>query len=828
MRVPLRWLGELVDVPDAAAAAAALTQAGLEVEGVERIGPDLSAVRVGRVVAREKHPNADRLSLCRVDLGGGEPVEIVCGAPNVAAGQKVAVISPGATLPDGRKLEKAKIRGVVSHGMICSAQELGLSEEPERSDGGERAGGERSEPEGILVLPADAPVGAPLDRVLAAGDQVLEVALTPNRGDCASLVGIARELRAHFGGPLRLPATEPEEEGEPAAASVRVSIEDRDGCWRYVARLVRGVTVGPSPAWLAAKLEAAGMRPINLVVDVTNLVLLELGQPLHAFDAGTLRGAEIRVRRARGDEKLATLDGATRALAADDLVIADAERAVAIAGVMGGAETEVTERTTDVLIESAHFDPVRVRRTARRLGLATEASYRFERQVDRAGVARAADRAARLLAELAGGSVAPGAVEAIGSPPPAIEEIALEPERLNRLLGTRFDRAAIAALLERVEIAVADDGAGPLRCRVPTHRNDLRRPVDLVEEVARIHGYDHLPTTLPEAQLLPVPLQRARAVVDTTRDALAGAGLVECMTLPFASGAELDQLGLDAGDARRRAVRLLNPLTEEESRLRTTLVPSLLGVARGNRARQHARVRVFEVGRVFEPHPGGDLPRETQRVAAVLVPGEPALWERGDAALFFEAKGVVEQLLDALGIGSEAAFHADAGEPYLHPGASARVAIGAAAVGVVGELHPETAARFEIDAPCALFELDLDALARVEPAAARYREVSRQPSVRRDLAVLLPRGQAAGAVVAAIRATAGPHLVAAHVFDRYEGRGVPEGRVSVAFRLVFQRPDRTLTDAEVARATDRVVRMLADRFGGELRQGAGEAQPAGG
>jgi len=811
MRVPLRWLAEFVDVPAADSIAAALTQGGLEVESTLRLGPDLSGVRVGHVLARAQHPNADRLSLCRVDIGSGEPVEIVCGAPNVAAGQKVAVVSPGSKLPDGKKLEKAKIRGVVSHGMICSAKELGIAE---ASDG-------------ILVLDASAKVGAPLGEVLATGDSVLEIALTPNRGDCASMLGIAREVRAHFGGAVRLPPFLPDEEGEPAASTVRVQIEDPDGCPRYCARLVRGVSVGPSPAWLAARLEAAGMRAINVVVDVTNLVLLEFGQPLHAFDAATLRGGVVHVRRARADEKIATLDGATRALQSEDLVIADAERAIAIAGVMGGAETEVGARTTDVLLESAHFEAVRVRRTARRLGLSSEASYRFEREIDRDGLRRAIDRAAHLLAELAGGSVAPGVVEATGRAPSAVAEIALDPERVNRLLGTHFDRAAIAALLARVDVVDVDAGSGPLLCRVPSWRNDLRRDVDLVEEVARIHGYDHLPTTLPIALLGPVAVSRGRSVVEGARNALCAAGFVECMTLPFASAADLDRIGLPEDDARRRVVHLQNPLTDEESNLRSTLVPSLLAVARTNRSRQVERVRAFEVGRVFAAVASDELPGETLHVAGVVMRGEGGLWAAPTPPpLFFDAKGAVERLFEDLGLA--ASFSADADEPFLHPGASAAIALDGRRVGVVGELHPETAARFEIDASCAIFALDLDAIAATSPAPVKYREVSRQPSVRRDLAVLLSRDEPARGVLDAIRGTAGPHLVAAEIFDRYEGTGVPEGRVSVAFRLVFQRPDRTLLDAEVARATERVVRMLADRFGGELRQGTGEANPVGG
>ncbi|MDJ0868656.1 MAG: phenylalanine--tRNA ligase subunit beta [Myxococcota bacterium] len=803
MRVPLGWLAEWVDLPPTEALAHRLTMGGLEIEEEERTGPDLSAFRVGHVLERTQHPNADRLSLCTVDLGDGEPVEIVCGAPNVAAGQKVAVAPVGAKLPDGTRIKKSKIRSVVSRGMICSTRELGLGDEHE----------------GILVLDAEAPVGAPLGEVIAAGDTVLDLFLTANRGDCASLLGVAREVRAHFGGALRLPPCEPEtEEGDPAAASVRIEIDDRAGCHQYVARIVRGVALGPSPDWLQQRLEAAGMRPVNVVVDVTNLVLLELGQPLHAFDLATLRGGVVRVRRAEPDEKLVTLDGQTRALDPDDVVIADGERAIAVAGVMGGAETEVGDETTDVLIESAHFDPRRVRRTGRRLGLSSEASYRFERGVDREGIRRAADRAAHLLAELAQGSVAPGVAEAEGDAPAATESIELDPTRVNRLLGTGLSPDEVVALLARVGVEAAPSGDA-LRCRVPSWRNDLHRPVDLIEEVARIHGYEHIPVTLPAERLTPVAQPRARAVADCARDALSGLGLVECMTLPMCSAADLDRVGLAPDDPRRRAVALANPLVDEESQLRTSLVPALLGVVRQNRARQLERVRVFELGRVFLPRDGAALPDEPLRLAAVLTRGDAGLWDGdGTPPIYFEAKGVVERLLAALGV--EPRFAPGAGEPYLHPGASAALELDDTRIGALGELHPEVAARYEIAGPCALLTLDLEALVAREAPALRFREVSRQPQVRRDLALVVGRESAADALLGAIRATAGPHLVSAEVFDRYEGKGVPEGKISLAFRLVFQRPDRTLTDKEVTRSVDRVVGMLADRFRAELRQGS--------
>ena len=753
------------------------------------------------MLERRPHPAADRLSLCQVDVGEGEPAEVVCGAPNVAAGQKVAVALPGTRLPDGTKLSRAKIRGVVSNGMICSSRELGLGDEHE----------------GILVLDPGARVGAPLPEAIGAGAGVLELGLTPNRGDAASLLGVARELRALFGGEIRLPPCAPPERGAAAAGAVRVRIDAPDACHRYVARVVRGVRVGESPAWLRRRLEAAGLRPINNVVDVTNLVLLELGQPLHAFDLARLAGGEVRVRRAAAGEKLQTLDGAVRELDPRDLAIADAERPVALAGVMGGAGSEVTAETRDVLIESAHFDPATVRLAARRHGLRTEASYRFERGVDREGVGRAADRAALLLAELAGGEVAADAVEAVGSPPAVPGELRLDPERANRLLGTALSAAQMRECLGRAGIACRDAGGGALAATIPSHRNDLWLAEDLIEEVARIHGYDPIPATDPVAALVPGQVPELWEVGERARDALAAAGLSEAVCFPFLAPGELAKLRLPEGDRRARPLRLQNPIREEEPCLRTTLVPSLLALARQNLARQAERVRLFEVSRVFLPGPPGELPEEPLHVAALLTaPTGPRLWEpRPGPPLFFELKGVAESLLLALGYRPETA--PGAAPPYLHPGAAAELRVGGRVIGALGEVDPEVAAAFEIEPACALLEVDLGALRGVEPVRPAYREVSRYPLVRRDLAVIVDRGLAAGELLAAIRENGGAHLASAELFDRYQGPGVPEGRQSLAFRLVFQRADRTLTDEEVSAAVDRVVRTLERRFDGKLR-----------
>jgi phenylalanyl-tRNA synthetase beta chain len=778
--------------------------AGFEDVVAEATGPDLGGVVVGQVVTRDPHPNADRLSLCRVDTGT-EELPVVCGAPNVAAGQKIAFAPVGTRLPDGTKLKKARIRGQVSQGMICSARELALGDEHD----------------GILVLDPEAPVGAPLTQVIGAADRVMDLTLTPNRGDAASLLGIAREVRALFGGDLRLPLCEPAEEGLPAADAIAVAIDAVEDCPHYVARVVRGVRVAPSPDWVCRRLEASGIRPIHNVVDVTNLVLMELGQPLHAFDLSRIGGAQIRVRRAAAGEKLATLDGETRELSSEDLVIADGAVPVALAGVMGGADSEVGERTADVLIESALFHPTRVRLGARRHGLRTEASYRFERGVDREGVRRAADRAARLMAELCGGHVAPGTVEARGEPLPVTEEIELPVGRVGRVLGIDLSRGEVADVLERLGIDCDPRGEDALLARIPSHRNDLHRREDLIEEVARIHGYDRIPATYPLAELLPVSMPEDWRRSEAARDALVAVGLTECMSFPFLRPGDLDLLRLDADDPRRSLTLLQNPVSEAEPALRTTLVPAVLRTVRHNRSRQVDRIRLFELGRAFLPGGEEGRPRERLEVCAAFTPRvEPRLWQRENPPpIFYTARGAAKSLMVQMGYDARLRRDPEAGpaRPYLHPGAAVAIEVAGRVVGAAGEIHPEVAHAFGIDVPCALIELDLSALEGLPVREGRYRDVSRQPPVRRDLAVLVDRAQAAEEVRAAIHRAGGANLVSVEIFDRYEGKGVPEGRVSLAFRLVFQRPDRTLTDAEVTSATDRVVEMLADRFGGTLR-----------
>jgi len=800
MRVPLGWLSEWIPLPpNREELEARLTQGGVEIEAVLHTGPDLAALRVGLVVERAPHPGADRLSLCRVDVGEGEPLDIVCGAPNVAAGQKVVVALQGAVLPDGSKIKRSKIRGIRSNGMICSARELGLGEDHE----------------GILVLEANAVPGTPLPEVLRVGETVLDVEITPNRGDWVSMLGMAREVRAHFGGELRWPETAPKESGPRVSDAFSVEIADPQGCHHYAARLVRGVRVGPSPAWLRDRLEAAGLRSVNNIVDVTNLVMLEFGQPLHAFDLQKLNGTTLCARSASPGEGIRTLDGQERRLEPEDLVIADAAGVVAIAGVMGGAGSEVDAGSQDLLLESAHFSAPRVRRTSKRLGLRSDASYRFERGVDPDGQLRALDRAARLVQELAGGEVPEGALEARGEPVVRTEQIPLEVPRLNRLLGTRLGDEEVVRLLARVDVASETRGPGVLSCRPPRYRGDLHLPADLAEEVARIHGYDQIPATLPGGARSEPHLPPSRATREAVRTALVGAGLTEIMTFPGARAEDADALRLATADPRRRALPVLNPIQTGEAWLRTMLLPSALRAVRSNRNRQVDPIRLFEISRVFRIRRPGELPEEPLQAAVVLCETtQPGLWE-SRAPLFFQIKGIAERVL--LALGQDGVFRAGSEEAFLHPGACGSLQVAGKRVAVLGELHPETAGAFEIDVPTTVLMLDVEALAALPAAVPRYREVSRHPRVLRDLSVLLERDVPAEEVLQAIRKRAGASLGRVTLFDRYEGKGVPEGKVSLAFRLVFQHSDRTLTEPEVAKATARVVKLLSSQFGGELR-----------
>jgi phenylalanyl-tRNA synthetase beta chain len=806
MRISTTWLAEYVDLPPVEELARRLTAVGLEVEAVERTGGNLGGVVAARIVAAERHPNAEKLSVTRVDAGSGEPLQVVCGAKNWKVGDVVPLATVGTTLPGGQRIEKAKLRGVESSGMLCSALELGLSEEAS----------------GLLLLDGGVAPGTPVAAALGLEDVLLEVNVTPNRPDALSHLGIAREVAAIVGAKVRMPAPELAEGGGPASDAVKVRIEAPEKCARYAARVVEGVRIGPSPAWLARRLESCGVRSINNVVDATNFVLLELGHPLHAFDLEKVAGREIVVRTARPGERMTTLDGKERVLDPDDLLIADRDRGSALAGVMGGGDSEISQGTTRVLLESAWFQPATVRRTSRRHGLKTEASYRFERGADPGMVIPAADRCAALIAKLAGGTVRKGIVDAhprqVSAP-----EVRLRWRRPAELLGMDVGREDARRILSGLGFEERDADAEGATFRVPSWRVDVDIEEDLVEEIVRTKGYDAIPETLP-ANAVETPAEpRDAQALARLRGALEAAGFAEAVNFSFVSGQDLEAFG---GKGGAPVVRLQNPISADMAVMRTTLVPSLLRNAASNRRQRVDDVRLYEIARVYGPNPafggGRDEPSsEPLRVAGVLLGRRsPVGWSvPADAADFHDAKEAVSAALGALGI--PGARWEAVGGPWLHPRHSARVlaptggARADAVLGVVGEIHPRVAAAFELPRGVLAFELDADALLASADLAPQYRPIPRFPAVLRDLAVVVRDEVRAADVLAAVREE--PLVEEATVFDVYRGAPIPAGKKNLALAIRYRASGRTLTDAEADEAHGAIVQRLASRLGAELR-----------
>jgi phenylalanyl-tRNA synthetase beta chain len=789
VRVPLGWLREFVTVSlSPEELAERMTMHGLPVERILRPWEALSGVVVARVLEVRDHPGADRLCLARVDAGAGER-EVVVGVRNMAAGDLVPYAPPGATLPglEG-PLERREIRGVASEGMLCSPKELEISGDHDR----------------ILVLEDGAQPGDDAVAILGLNDTVIDIEVLANRADLLSIVGVAREVAAMTGEDLRLPPASTGEVG-PADRTITVEVVDGDRCPRYLATVVRGLTSGPSPLRAQVRLTAAGMRPRWNVVDATNYVMLELGQPLHAFDLARLAGAAIVVRRAEEAERLVTLDGVERTLTGDDLVIADRDRAVAVAGVIGGADTEVTESTSDVLLEAAVFEPRGVFRTSRRLGLRTEASMRFDRGVDPEAVAVATERAAALLTEWAGGT--PGGAVDVGEPPPP-RRVEVRPERASALLGVALSPAEVREALGRLRIPAAEDGDRIL-AEIPSYRTDVAREVDLIEEVGRAVGYDRVPSTLPgvrQAGGLTADQRLRRRVADL----LAGAGLWETSAVPFVSS---EDVALAPG---RPPVRMANPISAEDAVLQTSLLPGLLRAARRNVAHRRTSVRLFEIATTFRA--GDPDPVEEERVAALLTGPVGEEWPAGRRDHdFLDAKGLLEHLADGLATaGLELGEPAD---PPWHPGRSAVVTIEGEPAGEVGELHPRVARRFDLPGRVAALELRVGALVAASGSEPRYRDVSRFPPVHRDVAFVLDASVPAGAVRAALVEAADDLLDRAALFDVFEGDPLPEGKRSLAFSVDFRAPDRTLTDLEVEERVRAIADRLAADFGADLRAG---------
>ncbi|WP_067930738.1 phenylalanine--tRNA ligase subunit beta [Alicyclobacillus kakegawensis] len=816
MRVSYQWLSEYVDLGGVSpqALADALTSAGIEVESVRPRVERLRRVVVGRVVTCGPHPNADRLKVCTVDVGQDALLTIVCGAPNVAPGQRVPTALVGAELPGGR-ISQAKLRGVESQGMLCSAKEIGL----------EVRWLPKSQTEGLYLLPEDAPVGADVSSLLGLDDVILDLSLTPNRSDCLSLRGLAYEVAALLERPLRF--LEPhlgDEVLDAGASPVRIELRT-PRCPRYEAQVMIGVAGGPSPLWMQMRLLAMGVRPIDVVVDITNYVMLEWGQPLHAFDFDQVRRGTIVVRQAQPGERLATLDGQERVLDEDVIVIADAERAIGIAGVMGGENSEITASTRRVVVESAAFDAASVRRTGQRLGLRSEAQQRFEKGIDPVAVRGALLRARQLLQELAGAAPVGGVVCAEQERPAQPPLLDFSPRRANQLLGTDVAAAEMAAIFRRLGFSVQQLSEEKWQVGVPTRRADIRLEADLVEEIGRIHGYDDIPATLPVGPTTVGMRTQAQRLRKWTRETLAGLGMNEVFTYTLGHPDQLNALRLAEDSFYRKMIPLLRPMSDERIALRTHMLPGLAQVAAYNLSHGMTGGCIFEIGRVYWPRelPLREQPLERQQWAGLWF-GEQAvrLWQAGRAYDFYDAKGVLEAWLTSLGLGLRAAFVPiqDADAPWLHPGRAAGVWIdGQIKVGTVGELHPETAQRLGIGG-AVYAEFDLDKVDECLGGAWKAQPLPRYPAVRRDLAVLVPQAVSSAQLLAkAAQAAeqAGDILQDCRVFDVYVGPGVPEGQKSVAVAFTYQSDERTLTDEETEAVERAILRAWEQAFGARLR-----------
>jgi phenylalanyl-tRNA synthetase beta chain len=801
MRLPLEWLHQYCRPDlDAHQLATRLALTGTEVERIEHHGPqNIDRFVVGRVLQAQRHPQADRLSVCLVDIGNNEPSQIVCGAPNVAAGQTVAVAQPGAVMPDGTPLATATLRGVESHGMILAEDELALG----------------TDHAGIVVLESNGlKPGTPLANLIPLATDVLVLEITPNRPDCLGVYGVAREVHAATNAPLNPPPwrDDPGSEGPIEQAAIEVQTPN-ELCLRFTARVFEGVKIGPSPPWLKARLMAAGQRPISNVVDITNYVLLETGQPLHAFDLDRVAGHRLIVRQAHANETMRTLDGQLRQFDERMVLIADDEGPTSIAGVMGGERSEVSETTTRVLMEVATWNGPNIHRTALKLGLRSEASSRFEKQLQPEQALEAQAVATRLMVELAGARLVPGTID-IGGAGPTPPTIRLRDSRVSGLLGVPIPRARCKEILEALQFTVSETEEGLDVAPPPFRRADITREADVVEEVARIDGVDKLPPTLPSRHGASGRLSRRQTLRRRAVDALTAQGLYEVVGWSFAPPELAQKLRLE----HHRAVELLNPMSSSEAELRTTLLGSLLDIAARNRSRGARTIRMFELGKAYLPT-GEPLPQEPELIAALVSgPVRPSTWrdQAPPIADFFSAKGAVAAVLDLLRVNWTVER---AGEPFLHPGRAAAIMIDGQRAGWVGEIHPLVLADWDLDdGVVAAFEVDLDVVLERVPGAAQYADLATFPVVHEDLAVVVPDTIAAEGVGETMLSAGAPLLASAELFDAYrDPEQIGPDHVSLAFHLEFRAPDRTLTDEEVAAKREEIAVALQEKLGGTVR-----------
>lgn len=798
MRVSLNWLKDYVGINlSVDELSHQLTMLGLEIEKVERPGAEISNVFVGKILSIEKHPDADKLVVCRTDIGCGEPLQIVCGAKNMKEGDLVPTAVVGATLPGGFQIARRKMRGIESHGMMCSSRELGLGESHD----------------GLLILDPQIPVGKDVVELFGLDDAVFEIEVTPNRGDWASMIGVARELSALHDVPLHIPEVRIPETAQPASFLSSVTIEAPDLCPRYAGRVLTEVKIGPSPAWLCRKLEAAGQRPINNVVDITNFVLMETGHPLHAFDYERLSENRIIVRKARPSETIITIDGETRTLDTGMLVIADAQVPVAVAGIMGGRESEVGESTTSVFLESAYFDPKSVRKTSRALGLATEASQRFQRGADPDMVPYALDRAASLMQELAGAQVAQGQIDAY--PKPLVpREVTLRYDRSDALLGTVISPEKQRKFLHNLGFEISKTDASACTVFVPLRRHDVKHESDLIEDIARLYGYESIPSRLPRIRAVEKVFAPHADRVRQLRSFLTGIGLAEFMSMTFSSIHAVQQSGLP--DTSLDMVSLENPLSEQHSTMRSSLIPGILGAVSRNIRHGSHDIAAFEIGPVFIPEHAAELPSEPLRLALVLT-GNAQLphWSISNRNTdFFDIKGRIEAVLDWF---RQPCEFAPCGDPPFETSEAAQVIGPKGPLGSAGRVRASIAERYDLTQAVYIAELSLGSLLASRPTQFSFQRPAAYPPSLRDLAVVVDETVPAAVVRVTAERAGGSLLKSVQIFDIYRGPSIQAGKKSIALGLVFQASDRTLTDNETQKTWDRILKTLEMECQASLR-----------
>lgn len=818
MKISLKWLSDYIDIQDYFSKpqelAALLTAAGIEVEGIENLAKQFENVVVGHILQKGQHPNADRLTLCQVSTGEGVVHQIVCGAKNHNEGDRVVVALPGAILPGDFAIKHSKIRGVESGGMLCSEKELGL----------------KSESEGILILPSDAPVGLPFAKLMGYDDILFELKVTPNRADCLSHFGLAREIGCVLGRPVKFPLESLLEEGGSTQEQVRLELKARDLCPRYAGRGVRGVKVGPSPEWLQKRLESVGMKCINNVVDITNFVMMELGQPLHAFDMREIKGQKIVVDRATAGEKFVTLDGSEITLEGSELTIRDAERPVALAGVVGGKNSGIQDDTIEIFIEAAHFTPSAVRRTARKFGIETDSSYRFARGTNPEAVPLAMNRAAQLIQQVAGGEIL-GAPHDQYPAPLKREPIEISLHTLVSRLGYKVDAAEFTDWMIRLgcEIKQIDESeSGPVWSVLPpVFRWDLLIEMDLVEEFARLHGYQYIPETLPALAAMPSVHDPVFTFEAKVRRLLQAQGGLQAINYGFISGTFQDKI---LGNVERlkgsglqvsaQPISLVNPLNEEINVMRTSVIPGLVKNVLHNSRHGNSFGRVFELGFGHSTDVSGSYAQEG-RVGLAFWGSQQNLWMKEEVSpVVFALKGAVENLLRGLNFNrwKWIQYSAPKDVPeFLHPGQAALLQVEGKVVGFIGTLHPNMAEELKIRESCALAEFSLEKLMPAQSRAPKYQSISKFPVVDRDIALVMPKTLPTADIEAEIKKAAGELLREVYVFDVFEGGNLPAGQRSVAFRLLFQSLEATLEDQKVNELRDKVLGALSSKFGVQLR-----------